>query len=186
MGRDSVEVASVLGSLGGLYEMWGRYPQSLAANQRALAITRQKMPEESIDVAFAHNNLGVSLLRLKRYDEALAQHRKALEILEKVVGEDHVYVAHPLWGIGNDLLGMERAKEAVAALRRGMAIREKQEKDLAEVGEMRFSLARALWASGQHDAARRAAEVARAELTRAGSRSEELREVSQWLQSHGG
>jgi tetratricopeptide (TPR) repeat protein len=177
LGPDHPRVGWAHGDLGTVYEMWGKPEASLRHNRRAFEI--HQMHGQPWDVAAAHNNLAVSYVRLGRHAEALEHHRQALAGLEAVLGPDHVVLAHPLWGLGMDLLGLGRPDEAVPHLERGLALREAHEADAAELAEMRFALAQALWAQGRERVrAVRLAELARDDF---GGREAERHEVEQWL-----
>jgi hypothetical protein len=87
-------------------------------------------------------------------------------------------------GLGLSLLELGQTAEAIAPLEDAVRLRAAEEPaDRAELGQSRFGLARALWATGgDHARARALAVAARADLATVGPRAAaDLASVDAWL-----
>jgi serine/threonine-protein kinase len=136
-------------------------------------------------VAMTVGNEGEALLKLNRPAEALAYCERAVREYERALDPKHPLLAVPLWRMGTIELGRHAWTRARVPLERALAIREAQPADGLELADIRFSLAQALWPSGERDRAVDLATRARDAYARAGAtRSEELGETTAWMARH--
>jgi tetratricopeptide (TPR) repeat protein len=134
-------------------------------------------------VAASHNNLASALRTAGDPKSALRHYRRAIEIYDEAVGPHHVSVAHPLTGAGQVLLELGRPTEAIEVLERALALREANDVGDIDLGEARFTLARALGGVRRADPRARAlAEAALHDFQNAGPAAAAQRDgVAQWL-----
>jgi tetratricopeptide (TPR) repeat protein len=155
--------------------------------ERAVRIMQDTLGRDHPKVAIPLANHAELLNRLGRYEEALEPARHALAVLERETDAESTYVAYPLAALGSSQVGLGRFREALPALERAARIRETKEVNAARIGEVHFTLGRALWGSGE-DRARGLAMVERARVefracpsTPATQR--ELADIELWLAS---
>jgi serine/threonine-protein kinase len=122
-GRDSLEHALSLRSLGQLAYQQGNYAQAAEWLGQALAIQRGTAQDTHTEISALANDLGACLCRLGRYDEAEALHREALA-LRRAASERSLPVAESL----NNLSAVHQARAqhelAIADLREALELRE--------------------------------------------------------------
>ena len=143
------------------------------------------MGPEHPDVATSRNNIANVLFEQGKYDQALAEYRRALAIGEKALGPDHPDVAKSHNNIGEILDAQGKHSEAVQHLSRALLILEAKARRPADLGEVRFALAIALW--GENKARTRAVEYARKareDYAKLPVRKKETGEVDAWLATH--
>jgi class 3 adenylate cyclase/tetratricopeptide (TPR) repeat protein len=103
----------------------GRYAESQALLERAVAILERALGRDHLDVARSLDNLAVALGKQGRYAEAQALIERALLICERALGPDHPDVARRLNNIANIHYEQGRYAEAQQLHERVLAIRER-------------------------------------------------------------
>jgi tetratricopeptide (TPR) repeat protein len=170
-----------LTNIGSIQGAMGDLEDSLRTHERALAYKEELYGGPHPEVAASLDSLAGAQRRLERPEAALANHERALAMRLELQGKEHPNLAYTYQGIGEACIDLERYDDAVAALRRALALRlDPDNSDPFERGETEFTLAKALWATGERDEARRLAEAARPRLARV-AESEEA--VIRWLAS---
>jgi tetratricopeptide (TPR) repeat protein len=185
-GADHPNTARALGNLGDFLEHDGQYAQARQKLEQALAIREKTFGPQHRDVARSLVALGHLALSEGKPADAVPTYLRSLAIYEKTPDVSDSERAFPLTGLGRAYVALGQAVKALAPLERAIALRESQPSDDADLGETRFTLARALWESGGDRArARRLAEGALETYTHAGAPSAKARaEVEAWLRSH--
>jgi serine/threonine-protein kinase len=124
-GSDTVELADSLHELANVHFYAGRYGESDALNQRALAIYRRVFGPAHPHVGDTLINLGA--IMFERGDDAQAErlYREGLAITEAWYGPEHFRTANNLVMLGRTLTRREKLDEASAVLSRALAGRER-------------------------------------------------------------
>ena len=122
-----------------------RSPEAIALFREALSIQEASLGRDHPSVSTTLNNLGFAQLEAGDPIGAAASFERGLAIVEAKLGADHHRAAFHLVGLGQAYLAQKQARSAVAPLRRGLAILEHAHAVAGELGEARFTLARALW-----------------------------------------
>ncbi len=117
--------AGTLGNLADVLHSMGKYEESKALNERALAIREKALGPDHPDVADSLNNLGIELYEIGEYEESKELHERALVIFEKALGPDHPFVAFSLVNLASVLKKMGEYEESRALHERALAILEK-------------------------------------------------------------
>jgi len=187
-GKDNPNLSPTLNNLGLSYTAEHKYDLALVHLRRALTITENMKgvdPERNPRMLPILFNIGTALLALGKNDEALAAFERALRVREKAVGPNHANSANELTGIGQTYLSMGKPNLAVAPLERALKLRESTNAYPGRLAETRFTLARALWATGEE---RRAYQLAMAAREGASDPSSgdpsQLAEITVWLKKH--
>jgi tetratricopeptide (TPR) repeat protein/tRNA A-37 threonylcarbamoyl transferase component Bud32 len=181
-------VATALEEIGHQLSREGQYGEALEYHRRALAIQEKALGPEHPNVGITLGNIGFELSGQGKYEEALGYERRALPILEKAFGTESPDLAGALVETGKALLGMGAAQSAVAPLERALILQKRTPKRFADLAEVQFTLARALWDSAQgRERAKTLASEALAGYRAAGLRGKkDLPVVEAWLARHGG
>jgi eukaryotic-like serine/threonine-protein kinase len=181
LGKDHPDTLITALSIGGALVNGGRYEEALVSNERIRADVARVFGAGSSWVAFVANNDGESLNALHRHREARVAFEHALEVW-RGAGADESLVAYGLTGLGVALVGAAEPEKAVAPLEEALRIRTIKEVEPEYMGEMRFTLARALWhrpASRQR--AHALALSARADYTRVKGFDAKITAIDAWL-----
>ncbi len=166
-----------------LQEKRGLHAQALAS--REVALERAAAADaEHPRTGDAMDAVAKSLEHLHRYAEAAQKRQQAVELLSRLRGESHSSLRDSLFAFGRDLLSSEQPARAVAPLERALALGERT-LPAAELAELRFALARALWgATMDRDRARRLAELARDGAPREPGSEATVVRIETWLAAH--
>src|SRR6185503_4126604 len=92
--------------------------ESLAYDERGLAILERALDPEHPQVSMQLNNMCSTRVSMKAYEAALSDCTRDLAIYEKTLGPNHPRIAYPLTGIGASLIGTNHADRAVPVLER--------------------------------------------------------------------
>jgi hypothetical protein len=145
-GPASIEVASTIGNLANQLAFSGDFAGALEASRRALGIFSEALgPDHPRSSLFLANN-GQFLWRLGRIEEGLADAARALAILERETEPNAFVRSVPLRTLGLCNLELGRPRVAAECLERAMAIRETNGANPLRLAEVRYPLARALYA----------------------------------------
>jgi tetratricopeptide (TPR) repeat protein len=109
-----------------LYHIQGRYPEAIAAYQRARGIAEASLRPDDPDVARPIGNLALALSQAGRPAEALAFNQRAVDILRKALGAGHPEVAMHMSNRGEILNALGRYEEARAIFNSALAIWNKE------------------------------------------------------------
>jgi eukaryotic-like serine/threonine-protein kinase len=164
----------------------GRPAEAIPLIERAIAIMAPTHARGG-DAYYEHR-LAAALRAKGDFPEAL--HHDQLALASNALGGEQGtdWEAWALTGEGLDLLALGRAPEAVAPLERAVA--ERADHSLpVELAEARFALARALFATGDHERATTLAAQARDNLTRDAERfggwyATMRSDIQRWLAAH--
>jgi tetratricopeptide (TPR) repeat protein/predicted Ser/Thr protein kinase len=192
LGAEHPEVAYSLSNLGGVMRTEGKLDEARDYFEQALAIREKALGPDHPDVASSLDNLGSLAVAEGKYEEARGYLEQALAIREQALSVDHPDVAISLMGLGQVLLGEGKPADALVPLERALKIATSNEVDPRLSAEIRFTLARALWAAsvdaGQDRArARELAERARDDYAAIGEVAAQQRDqIQSWLTEHPG
>jgi len=178
--------ASADGNIGTVLKDLKRFDEALPYYQRCLAAFQANEPDGP-NVAMALSNLGELLAIQKRYAEALPEYRRALAIDLKLLGPSHPDLAYDLKGVADALAGLGRTREAIPYFERALAIRQSTQTPAEQIANSRYSLAKALWTTGDRERAIRLARQAYAGYTGAqgGNTKAMAVTVHDWLRERG-
>jgi len=178
--------ASADGNIGLVLKDIKRFDEALPYYQRCLAAFQANEPDGP-NVAVALSNLAELLEIEKRYAEALPEYQRALAIDLKLLGPAHPDLAYDLKGVADALAGLGRTRDAIPYFERALAIRESTQTPAEQVANSRYSLAKALWTTGDRGRALRLAHQAYAGYTgtSAGNTKEMAADVQGWLRARG-
>jgi tetratricopeptide (TPR) repeat protein len=122
----------------------GRPDEALQTEIAAREHYERVLGREHPRVAIAWNNEGEALDLLGRHADAEAAYEQAVQLFRQS-GTGADILAWSLTGLGRARLGKQRPSTAVAPLEEALAIRVETHASTAQLGETRFTLARALW-----------------------------------------
>mgnify|MGYP001494668241 CR=1 FL=1 len=105
-----------------VFQAEGRYEESVAAGQEALALRERHLPPDALAIATSHYGLGTVLGELARPTEAVEHMARVLEIRTKKLGPRHPSVAKAHDGLAQQLNGLGRHEEAGAHFRQAIDI----------------------------------------------------------------
>jgi eukaryotic-like serine/threonine-protein kinase len=109
-----------------LYHIQGRYPEAIAAYQRARAMAEASLRPDDPDVARPLGNLAMALSEAGRPAEALGYNQRAVDILRKALGAGHPEVAMHISNRGEILNALGRYDEARALFNSALAVWNKE------------------------------------------------------------
>ena len=119
-----------------LYHIQGRYPEAIAAYQRARAIAEASLRADDPDVARPIGNLAMALSEAGRPAEGLAFNQRAVDILRKALGAGHPEVVMHMSNRGEILNALGRYDEARALFNAALAVWNKElPRDHSNVGD---------------------------------------------------
>jgi tetratricopeptide (TPR) repeat protein len=185
LGRDNPDTFSTANDLGLAYEAAGRFEEAGAQFRAVVAATERVLGAEHPKLTFALYNLGEVQNRLGHHAEARAAFERALGIWRRS-GADAFYVAYGLTGLGLALLGEGRPQDAARALAEALQIRTDKRAGPPEMGETRFALARALWATpAERPRALALAGAAEGDYARGAEAGSAIPDIAAWLRAPG-
>jgi tetratricopeptide (TPR) repeat protein len=178
---DPLKLAAAHISLGAALSELGRHDEAQRQQESALALRREALGPEHALVAESLRFHGIELAHLRKFREARTELDRALIIHEKALGKDHPDLTYPLVALGDLLLDQGKPAKALPFLERAQKLT--PEGNIR--AEVRFSLARALWAAKRSERPRAVtlATEARDYWQRLGH-APRLERTSQWLSSH--
>jgi tetratricopeptide (TPR) repeat protein len=177
---DHPDIAMSLQNIAESHHRLGDDAGALIVVRQAQELYGRAYGPSSAFAAESLSNGGEYLVALGRPAEALPMFRDALARWESELDPHHPLLAYPLTGLGAALLALGRPAEARAPLERALQIREAGELEPEERAETRFTLARALWATGNRARAATLAAEARKDYATA-SKQKSVAEVDRWL-----
>jgi len=187
LGPDHPAVAKSLSTLAAVVLAQGDAPRARELQTRALAVMEAAVGESHRDVGIVLINVGALAFTTGDHEGARAHYERALAILEQAVGVDHPTYAQTLANLAEVRLALHDERTALAELERALAtftaIDGVQEGEL----EARFTLAKAIVATGGDRARARAeAQTAGTGWRKVGAgKAESVAAVDAWLAEHG-
>jgi serine/threonine-protein kinase len=150
-GPEHPSLAAPLNSLGAIAFYQEHYAEAADYYRRALALWQAALPADSPQEAIGLSNLGEALMHAGKHAESLELYRRSLAMSERRFGVDYVENIYQLLGIGENLRALARPGEALVPLERGLklGLANASDVDVPTLTELRFSLARTLWAVGR-------------------------------------
>ena len=140
---DPLKLAAACISMGAALSELGRHAEAQRQQKRALGLRVKALGSEHALVAESLRFHGIELAHLRKFREARAELDRALIIHEKALGENHPDLTYPLAALGDLLLDQGKPAAALPFLERAQKLT--PEGNIR--AEVRFSLARALWAA---------------------------------------
>jgi tetratricopeptide (TPR) repeat protein len=178
---DVLKLAAACISLGVALSELGRHEEAQRQQRRALAMRQKALGPEHALVAESLRFHGIELAHLRRFREAREELDRALIIHEKALGKDHPDLTYPLVALGDLLLDQGKPAAALPFLERAQQLT--PEGNIR--AEVRFSLARALWAAKRSERPRAMALATEArDYWQQLGHAPRLEMTSQWLSSH--
>jgi len=173
-GAGHVETANTLAVLGHIYDMQGKYSQSVHLWRRALTIMEKNFGPAHPVVADFSRYLALTDWNTGKLDEAAALYQRALSILEKAQGQSSPELDLPLYALGSLQIERKKYAEAEALLERLLAIRRRvngpESREAADALDALSAVYRAQNRIGEAEAARLEAEkIVKALATRPAS-----------------
>jgi tetratricopeptide (TPR) repeat protein len=124
LGRNHVDVAATLNSIGVIEEQGGNYAQAMECHEEALWIYKSQPGRGSlpVDVAVTLNHIGFIYFLQGDYDSAMHTYTDALKIMEDALGSGHRNVASTMYSMG--LVQMEKGQfdEALKVYKKVLSI----------------------------------------------------------------
>jgi eukaryotic-like serine/threonine-protein kinase len=182
IGLEHPGAAEAINNLGNAYAEAEDLPSAKVQFKKALALWERALGQEHPRVAVAVSNMGAIELRGGSAASALPYFERALAIEEKAFGPQSPSIAATLAHVGTVRLMLGTFKEAIVPLERALTIWKAAGTETAEVGQAAFSLAQALWATGQTQLA---LEQAQRGLELAAT-DEDAKEIRDWLDARPG
>jgi serine/threonine protein kinase/tetratricopeptide (TPR) repeat protein len=183
LGADHPNVATAHYRLGTVAMREGKPLQARADFERALTIWQAKLGPEHPSLSAALDGLGDALMAEHQPAEAEVRYKRAVALLEKALGPKDANLGEGLTGIGLAELAQHAPELALPPLERALPLRQLPGSDPVDLAHTRFTLARALRATGGDEArATQLAQSALVALQKAGKGSaREAAEVEKWL-----
>jgi tetratricopeptide (TPR) repeat protein len=142
------ELVSALNNLAVIYVEQERYAEGEALLEQALGVLDEHQARESLHGLICLQSLAESKYLRGEYAESLKLARQSLALAEKSVSPRHLALAVVLTTVGDAELKAGSAARAREVLERAVKLLETEPAHPKEGGHARFSLARALQATG--------------------------------------
>jgi eukaryotic-like serine/threonine-protein kinase len=181
----SHETAVALHNLGNAMVKLNRLEEAVEYYDRSYAVCEKVLGLDHELTGLTLHAMGEAYLKMGKLDEAMPRLGRALAIIEKAMGPKHLDLAAVLLSIGQVQTARHMPRAALAPLERALAIRQTEPADGVELNNIRFALAQARWADGDHRDAVKMATDARDGLAAAGTPGQhDLGDVTAWLVHH--
>ena len=118
----TVDLASSLNNLAGLYSSMGEYDRALPLYESALEIKKSELGDRHPDTASSLNNLAGLYESMGQYDRALPLYESALEICKSELGDRHPSTATSLNNLAVLYYNTDRLSEAVTMMSKAVKI----------------------------------------------------------------
>ncbi len=180
-------LAATLDSLGRVYVRQGQHDAAISAYRRTLEIREMKFGKEHPAVATILDSLGAALGDAGDFASAIECHERALAIYENQSSQVPRETAHVLAHLGRCQLAQGQATTALASLERAHALLRAHGASSAELGRVRFEMAKILRHIGRdRDRMLDLAKLAHDAFAAGGRTTRELyAEVREWLRALG-
>ncbi|WP_293252579.1 tetratricopeptide repeat protein [Nannocystis sp.] len=184
-GPDHPNVGIVQQNIAGMLRLRGDLVAARSEADGALAIVEAKLGPEHPALATVLAVRGEVLFDLGELTAARADFQRADAMRSKLLGAEHPTRALSLLGLGRVELAEDQPAAALAPLELGLKLLVGGDSDPVDLAQLRFELARALWATGDRPRATALLAESRAGLVAAGVTGERtLKTVDAWLAAH--
>jgi tetratricopeptide (TPR) repeat protein len=184
-GPDHPNVGIVQQNIAGMLRLQGDLVAARGEAEGAVAIVEAKLGPEHPALAGVLSVRGEVLLDLGELTAARADFQRADAMRSKLLGPEHPTRALSLLGLGRVALAEDQPAAALAPLELGLKLLVGGDSDPVDLAQLRFELARALWATGDRPRAAALLAESRAGLVAAGVTGERtLKTVDAWLAAH--
>jgi tetratricopeptide (TPR) repeat protein len=182
-GPSHPEMTLVLENMSTLYALQGLPAKAVVYDEKVARLDEAALGPDHPQLGLDLGNLCSTHIELGENERALGECQRALAIYEQALGPKHRRVTFPLLGLGQAYLNLGRPKDALPPLERALAIRTETGGDPVDMAGLRFTVARALGASGgDMKRARELAVSARGAFEKNGEQSKaDLQRVDEWL-----
>ena len=184
LGPEHPDVAIGLNALAFMSNEVGHPDEGLVAADRAVNIFVKNGDPDGVQLAATLATRGDSLNALGRYAEAESTFERSLRIFNDQSNPMHPEVASACHGLGETRLGQGKPADAIPLLERALRICEPDRCNTTLVGDTKFALARALWATGGNQAKAHALATEALDAHHRGQRTDRERTVAAWLTTH--
>ncbi len=187
LGPEHPELGGLLNNLGSISGVLGHDDEARKHYERALAIHEAAKGPDHPHCALPHNNLGLLLSAVGEYEQALEHHRRALAISEAAYGPEHIDLAYALGGMADVHLARGELETALPLFERVLALRVASDRNPANLGQARFSVAKVLRETGgDRSRALALGREAREDFASLGEiHREQIEQIDQWLAAQG-
>ena len=189
-GERTQYVAALLDDIGRGLRGQGDLDGAIEHHRQALEIWQAVLGDPHPDLAVSVLNVGYTLSAAGRFEDALAELSRALAMFDATVGPEHPYIIYASNAVASALVDLGRHDEAKPHLERALAMTGVQV-DPTLYAETKFTLAHALWGTGQASAADRArarrlaTEALASYRTQAERWGPQIEQIEAWLAAHG-
>ena len=185
LGPDHPNVGVLRQNIAGMLRLSGETAAARLEIDAASALLTAKLGPEHPAIGGVLTFSGDIALDERDLPRARADYLRADELRRKVLGEAHPDRALALLGLGKLALLEDRPAEAVVHLELALELLAATAPDPVDLGEVRFALARALWATGVTRRASALAGEARESLAEGGVNARaQLRALDVWRAGH--
>jgi CHAT domain-containing protein/Tfp pilus assembly protein PilF/predicted nucleic acid-binding protein len=125
-GKDSLDTAGVLNSLGSLYRAMKRDKAAAESLRRCLEIREAKLGKDHLLVATTAYELANAHYGMKEFAKAESLFRRSMQTREKLLGKEDLLVARSAHALANTHLELSQNAQAEPLFRAALAIREKK------------------------------------------------------------
>jgi tetratricopeptide (TPR) repeat protein len=184
-GGEDLLLAYTMSNLAEALRATGANDEALAWHRKALVLFERIAGPQDLTAGESVLHIGDALVAAGRAEEAGVAFERARGLVEARRGPGHIDLAAPLTGLGRVALSRGQASRAIELVEAALAIAERNADRVTprQLAEIRFVLARALWAGGGDRA--RARELARqAADGQARRKGPEPAEIRAWLARH--
>jgi eukaryotic-like serine/threonine-protein kinase len=182
MGAEHPDTAQALNNLGNDLATTGDYAGAEQSYRKALDLLTRAYGPKHAEVAIAQSNLGALALAQGDHAHALVEFQKALDIEREVLGPNHPNTAETLASLGQAYLGSKDYARAVEVLTEALKIYHAQP-NMAKEGQLaKFTIAQALWQTGDRSRALTLANEAKTALVAEGASTQDtVDDITDWL-----
>jgi tetratricopeptide (TPR) repeat protein len=182
LGAEHPATAQALNNLGNDLATSGDFAGAEQNYRKALDLLTRAYGPKHPEVAIAQSNLGALALAQGDHARAIVEFQKALDIEREVLGPKNTNRAETLTSLGQAYLGGKDYKRAVEVLTEALAIYGAQPR-MAKEGQLaKFTLAQAVWETGDRSRALALANEAKTALVAEGASAQDtLDDITDWL-----
>ena len=185
-GADDPSVGVLQQNIGGMLRLAGKPKEARAELDASRRLLEAKLGLEHPALAAVYSFSGDVALDQGDLARARADFQRADDLRRRVLGPEHPDRALALLGLGKVALAEGKPGAAVAPIELALRLYKDRTPDPQDVGELKWTLARALWANDEARARGLMVE-ARASFVEAGVNSAGLvRELDAWTAAHPG
>jgi tetratricopeptide (TPR) repeat protein len=136
----SLELATTLDALGGLYKGKGRLPLSEQMYKTALALREKNLPADHMALAVSYENLATLYSEQGKTAQAEPLYKKSLDVTEKSLQIGRPEVFYRLDNLARTHLSLGQTAEAEALYKRALTILERSPNNSRDLGNSSYAL----------------------------------------------